>query len=468
METSAPSIDAMIERPELGSYRATIYAICAALLALEGYDGYLVSNLAPVIARGLSVPVAAMGAVFSAQAVGFAIAYYTIPLIADLVGRRSVIIICAALFALLTYATTQVDTFHSFVIVRSLAFVALGGALPNVVALAAEFLPKARHGSLLTWLFVGHGLGAAAAGWIGSILISYYSWHVPFWIGSAALLAAVPFLYLYLPESIRYLVVKNDRDPRIGRTLRKIDPAYTAADGVAYTTTEGKARGIPLAGLFRDGRLRLTLLLWIANAATFYTAATLTAWLPSFLSVLGGLDFRLAVRMASLSAFGSIFGPLFLALLTKAIGRVRALLVTVIVGGIVMCLVGSVSELPALGWLFGFCFGLFVIGGQAGLNSLNASSYPTAMRSTGIGWAAGAGRVASAIGPGLAGAMLAAHWSPNAIFISTAVPMFVAGVALALLFFLDKEGNAAEQEPQRMRVGTEPPLDPILDSNCSP
>jgi MFS transporter, AAHS family, 4-hydroxybenzoate transporter len=109
VETSTQSIDAVIERPELGSYRWTIYAICAALLALEGYDGYLVSNLAPVIARGLSVPISSMGAVFSAQAVGFAVAYYTIPLIADLLGRRNVIIICAALFALLTYATTQVE-----------------------------------------------------------------------------------------------------------------------------------------------------------------------------------------------------------------------------------------------------------------------------------------------------------------------------------------------------------------------
>ncbi len=455
METSTQSIDAVLERPELGSYRWTIYAICAALLALEGYDGYLVSNLAPVIARGLSVPVAAMGAVFSAQAVGFAAAYYTIPLVADLVGRRSVIIICAALFALLTYATTQVDTFHSFVIVRALAFVALGGAVPNIVALAAEFLPKARHGSLLTWLFVGHGLGAAAAGWIGSFLISHYSWHVPFWIGSAALLAAVPFLHLYLPESCRYLVAKNNRDPRIGQTLRKIAPTFRATDGITYITAEAKARGIPLTGLFRDGRLRLTLLLWIANAATFYTAATLTAWLPSFLSVLGGLDFRLAVRMASLSAFGSICGPFLLGLLTKGIGRVRALVVTVLAGGIVMCLMGSVAELPSLGWLFGFCFGLFVIGGQAGLNSLNASSYPTAMRSTGIGWAAGAGRVASAIGPGVAGAMLAAHWSPDAIYVSTSLPMFLAGGALALLFLLGKESDPAEQHPQRIELGTD-------------
>jgi MFS transporter, AAHS family, 4-hydroxybenzoate transporter len=449
VEGKTQSIDAVLERATLGSYRWMIYSICAALLALEGYDGYLVSNLAPVIARGLSVPIPAMGAVFSAQAIGFAVAYYTIPLLADYIGRRMIIILCALCFALLTYATTLVDTFSSFVMIRALAFVALGGALPNVVALAAEYLPKSRHGSLITWLFVGHGLGAAAAGWLGSFLIAYYSWHVPFWIGSAVLLAAIPFLWVYLPESCRYLAVKNGQDPRIGQILHKIDSTVLVSDTVVYVSAEGKAKGVPLAGLFRDGRLTLTLLLWVANAATFYTAATFTAWLPSFLSVLGHLDFKLAVRMASLSAFGSMLGPLLLDLIARRGGRFRAVLAAVIAGGIVMCLTGSVSDMPPLGWVFGFLFGMLVIGGQAGLNSLNASCYPTAMRSTGIGWAAGAGRVASVFGPGIAGGMLAAHMSPNVIYIATAAPLFIAGIALAILAGL-RTGNAdvPDQLPQ--------------------
>ena len=210
--------------------------------------------------------------------------------------------------------------------------------------------------------FVGHGLGAAAAGWLGSFLIAYYSWHVPFWIGSAVLLAAIPFLWVYLPEVCRYLAVKNGQDPRIGQILHKIDSTVLVSDTVVYVSAEGKAKGVPLAGLFRDGRLTLTLLLWVASAATFYTAATFTAWLPSFLSVLGHLDFKLAVRMASLSAFGSMLGPLLLDLIARRGGRFRAVLAAVIAGGIVMCLTGSVSDMPPLGWVFGFLFGMLVIG----------------------------------------------------------------------------------------------------------
>jgi AAHS family 4-hydroxybenzoate transporter-like MFS transporter len=269
------------------------------------------------------------------------------------------------------------------------------------------------------------------------------------------LLLAVPYLYTSLPESCRYLVIKNSRDPRIGKILRKIDPGLRLADDVIYETGEIKTPGLPLAGLFRDGRLSLTLLLWIANAATFYTAATLTAWLPSFISVLGAVDFRFAARMASLSAVGSIFGPVLLVLLTKRVGPLRALSLTLIVGGIIMSLLSSISEMPALGWVFGFCFGLFVIGAQAGLNSLNASSYPTAMRSTGIGWAAGLGRVSSAIGPGLAGAMLAGHWTPNAIYFTIAAPLFLAAGALMLLYLFRAEGYRTS-EPLLQKMSVDP------------
>jgi hypothetical protein len=59
------------------------------------------------------------------------------------------------------------------------------------------------------------------------------------------------------------------------------------------------------------------------------------------------------------------------------------------------------------------------------------------------------------IGPGVAGAMLAAHWSPDTIYVSTSVPMFLAAAALALLFLLGKEGNATEQQPQRILAGTD-------------
>jgi hypothetical protein len=64
-----------------------------------------------------------------------------------------------------------------------------------------------------------------------------------------------------------------------------------------------------------------------------------------------------------------------------------------------------------LGWVLGFVYGLLLIGSQAGLNALVASRHPTSIRSTGIGWAGGIGRLTSMVGPAIGAVILAAGWA---------------------------------------------------------
>jgi len=417
----------------MGTYRWALYAACGVLMALEGYDAYVVANLAAVIARGLHIPIPSMGFVFTAQAAGMALGYYTIPMLADRIGRRNIIIMGSALFGLLTLASTLATTLEQFMVVRFLAFASLGGTLPNIVALVAEFMPTVRRGRLLTWLFIAHGLGASIAGLFGPTIVALHSWQAAFWAGGGLLLLMVPFLYLHLPESCRFLIVRDPTDARIGRTLQRVDPAFRAAPGTVFTTSEASPSGIPLVGLFRDGRAPMTLLLWLAMGSALCVTATLSAWLPSYLHVLGGLDTSTATHMSAVSAFGAIAGPLLLTFLMKRLGMPVSLMLALVLGFVAMSLLALVGGTPWLGWILGLAFGLLVIGAQAGLNSLVASSYPTSIRSTGIGWAGGIGRITSMIGPGLGGAMLAAGWGPWEIYPAIAAPLLLA--ALAMLVF---------------------------------
>jgi AAHS family 4-hydroxybenzoate transporter-like MFS transporter len=59
------------------------------------------------------------------------------------------------------------------------------------------------------------------------------------------------------------------------------------------------------------------------------------------------------------------------------------------------------------------------------LNALAATYYPTSLRSTGIGWSLGVGRVGSVIGPVLGGYLMHLQWSQSQLFIAAAVPAFV-------------------------------------------
>jgi MFS transporter, AAHS family, 4-hydroxybenzoate transporter len=424
------SIDVVLNSVRLGQYRRVLFAACALVMAIDGYDAYLLANLAPFIARNLGVPIAAMGEVFTAQAAGLAVGYYAVSLIADRFGRRNILVLCAAMFGLLTLATAHVTTLDALVLVRFFAFVAFGGMLPNVVALLAEFLPDARRRQLLTWVFIAHGLGAAVGGLLGPSFVAYFSWRAAFWTGGVVLLITTVFLYMRLPESCRFWLLRDPSDARIGETLTRIDPNFRAPPGAIFVTDEPVGRGLPLVQLFQDGRATLTLLLWVASGAALCVTATLTAWLPSLLHTLGTLDPSVASRASSVSALGATIAPLMVTLLMRRISQARALSVMFIAGALAMMLFAGVAQFPGTAWILSFCFGLLVIGGQAGLNSLIGSSYPTSMRATGIGWAGGIGRLTATLGPATAAAMLSKHWSAGAIYAALASPLFLAALVL--------------------------------------
>ncbi len=433
----------------MGAYRWNIYIICGLLMALEGYDAYVVANLAAVIAKGLSVPIPSMGFVFIAQSAGMALGFYTIPMLADRIGRRGIILLGSTLFGLLTLASTMATTLEQFTIVRFLAFLSFGATLPNVAALVAEYVPSSRRGRLITWLFIAHGLGASVAGFLGPAFVAHHSWQAALWAGGGAMLLLVAYLCFRLPESIRFLITRNPQDPGIGRILQRIDRTLTLPADATFTTTEVKSSGIPLVGLFRDGRTAMTLLLWIAMGGAVCVTATLTAWLPSYLHVLGGLDVATGTHMSAISAIGAIAGPILLTMLMKRWGMPLSLMATLFVAFVAMSMFALVAYYPRLGWVLGICFGLLVIGAQAGLNSLVASSYPTSMRSTGIGWAGGVGRITSIIGPGVGGAMLAAHWEAWKIYGAIASPLLVAAIAMLVFARLKTpDASAASDAPE--------------------
>ena len=86
--------------------------------------------------------------------------------------------------------------------------------------------------------------------------------------------------------------------------------------------------------------------------------------------------------------------------------------------------------------------GITIQGAQAGLNALSASYYPTAVRSTGVGWALGVGRVGSIVGPMLAGTLLTLDWTPAQIFLAGTIPALIAALAVLTSQMLGGEANA--------------------------
>ena len=76
-------------------------------------------------------------------------------------------------------------------------------------------------------------------------------------------------------------------------------------------------------------------------------------------------------------------------------------------------------------FIAGFC----IVGGQTAANALAAGFYPTSVRSTGVGWALGIGRVGSIVGPLVGGVLLSQKWSAGDVFMAAAAAALCAALA---------------------------------------
>jgi MFS transporter, AAHS family, 4-hydroxybenzoate transporter len=155
-------------------------------------------------------------------------------------------------------------------------------------------------------------------------------------------------------------------------------------------------------------------------------------WLPEVLH-LTGMTPPQAVFASSLIALGGMFAVLYLGLLIDRFGPERALALHYAAGVVFIALIALVA-LPYFALLTViFLAGTTVIGSQTGANGACGALYPARMRTTGIGWAIGIGRVGSIVSPILGGYLLARGLPPTQIFLSACLFALVAAVATALL-----------------------------------
>jgi len=174
--------------------------------------------------------------------------------------------------------------------------------------------------------------------------------------------------------------------------------------------------------------------MFFTNLLVIYFCAT---WLPTVINNTG-VSVRLAVIATALFQVGGIVGTLVLAFLIERFGPYRVLAGAYFAAAILIAAIGQAGSaieliIPAV-FGAGFC----VIGAQIGANALTATFYPTFIRSTGVGWALGIGRIGSIIGPLLGGMMLSLQWHIPTIFFAGAIPVLIACAAVFAMGRLPK------------------------------
>jgi AAHS family 4-hydroxybenzoate transporter-like MFS transporter len=193
--------------------------------------------------------------------------------------------------------------------------------------------------------------------------------------------------------------------------------------------------------LFTEGRARATLVLWVVFFMSLLDLYLLSNWLPTVLNDLGA-SVSMAAAVGAMLQVGGIVGTFILGQFIDRFSF-RALSLTYLFAAFAVAAVGFSGHSIALAALAIFCAGFCIVGGQIASNALAATYYPTTMRSSGVGWALGIGRIGSIVGPLIGGIMLARHVGAETLFVAAAVPALCASLAAFALARITGRSAAA-------------------------
>lgn len=423
----AVDVAGFIDGQPVASFQIRLLLLCAAVLFIDGFDTQAIGYVAPDLARDWNLPRGALGPVFSAGLFGLMIGALIFGPVADRIGRKRIIVFSTFAFGLGTLLTIAAQDVYWLIALRFLTGLGLGGAMPNAVALTSEFSPHRRRATMVMTMFVGFSVGAALGGLLAAVLIPAFGWRSIFLVGGIVPILFVPVLAKLLPESIRFLALTGRDDARVAALLARIAPSVTFPTGTRFGVHEPKLEGLPVAHLFTESRTATTLLFWVVFFMSLLDLYLLSNWLPTVLNDLGA-SISVAAAVGAMLQVGGVVGTFTLG---QVIDRFsfRALALTYLFAAIAVTAIGFSGHSIALVTIAIFCAGFCIVGGQIASNALTATYYPTAMRSTGVGWALGIGRVGSIVGPLIGGIMLSRHVGTETLFMAAAVPALIAGVA---------------------------------------
>jgi AAHS family 4-hydroxybenzoate transporter-like MFS transporter len=438
----APTVSEIIDRRPMSRYQFWTMALCGMVIVLDGFDTQSIGFLAPSMADALHVPVKTFGPVFAAALVGLMISSMLSGPIADRWGRKGPIVACTLIFGLFAVLTARCTSFNQLLAFRFLTGLGLGGALSNSVALMSEYAPKRLLAVIVSMMFCGMPAGAVLATLVSPAMLPRWGWQSVFYAGGILPLMLALLLIAILPESVRYLEVSGANRQKISKILARIAPGLSDAP-ISRAEHQDSRRNAPVINLFTEGRAAGTILLWIPYFMNLLMLYFVVFWLPALLRQTGK-PVSAGITAVMLFSIGGIAGSFIEGAFMNRWGAFAVLVTEFICTTLLIACLAYSNSFPLM-MSITFVLGFVVQGAQGGLSAVAATFYPISIRSTGIGWCLGVGRIGSIVGPMLGGMMLKLDWTPREILLAGSIPALCAAAATFLSMRLRSNAPAKQQ-----------------------
>ncbi len=372
-----------------------IILICFLCNMLDGMDVLIISYTAPAIAKAWSISPANLGIVFSSGLVGMTVGAIFLAPLADRFGRKPLMVLAALLMGSCIYLTSYATDINVLMIYRFISGLGIGTMMASTAAITAEYAPERTRDFWVSTVVAGYPVGAVLTGISSAKIIAESGWEHLFELAGIATFLIVPVLLFLLKESDEFKAKAKPEDAK-------------------------------LSALFTSEFKWSTWQLWSALFLSFTTLYFLMNWIPK-LATNAGLSMELAIYSGTIFNLGAIVGIPVQGYFSSRFGLKKSigtlLLITAVLLGIFGLFSGSNLILVVL-----FFLGFGVQGSFVGLYAVAARMYPTAFRSTGVGWAIGMGRLGGIIGPVLGGLLVGLGFGMGQSFIFFALPSFIAGL----------------------------------------
>ena len=445
MQNQKININTLVDEAKFTPFHWGVLIWCLMIIIFDGYDLVIYGVALPLLMQEWALTAVQAGLLASTALFGMMFGAMCFGTLSDKIGRKKTIMICVGIFSGFTFCGAFASTPVEFGILRFLAGLGIGGVMPNVVALMTEYAPKRIRSTLVALMFSGYAIGGMASALLGAWLVPVYGWKIMFYIAIIPCLA-LPLIWKFLPESLMYLTSKQQIE-NTRNIVSKIAPEQVLTSDTEFVLNEvAEDDKAPLKALFQQGRSFSTFMFWIAFFMCLLMVYALGSWLPKLMIQAG---YSLGASMIFLFALniGGMIGAIGGGALADRFHIKKVLSIMFMCGALALILLGFNSPQIVLYSLIAVA-GAATIGSQILLYTFVAQYYPTTVRSTGMGWASGVGRIGAIVGPVLTGALLTMNLPHQMNFLVIAVPGVIAALAIFLVNLqASVEGSSQAKTP---------------------
>jgi putative MFS transporter len=438
-----------LDRLPLNRRHWLIFALCSLGFAFDALDFQIMALIAPAIAREWKVEPQTMGFILSTTAIGMVLGSYLFGIVSDRIGRRTGFQLTVLIFSVFCGLSVFARNPTELAILRFFTGIGIGGFVPIDTAIMSEFMPKSSRGKLMALWAISFSGGGLIAAFMARVVGADLGWRSLFLVGAVPGILVL-FVRMVIPESPRFLLQKGqEKEARRSIEWLALGKPLPPAVGSAGLTSDLGITKVTIRTLFSSAYRRRTTMLWLLWFSWSFSYFGVLLWLPSLLVQHRGVPgAQVFTYMMGFLVIG-MCGRAAIATVVDVWGRKNSIAVVGVLSSITLLVFSQQAGYENL-LLFGYLFAFFHDAGLSAIAPYTPELYPTRARATGVGYANGAGRIASIGSPIIVGFLVPVGL--NAVFVVLAAGYLVAAIVV-LSFGLETKGLVLEDAALESGIG---------------